>query len=138
MTRRSMAWLALAVLFALGNFAGAVYAAAQGELWPHAGIHVGLTLLGAYAAWWLTPRRDAREFEGAAGSAVAGMRGEPRDRLTHREQSVDAVAVEVERIGEGQRFMTRFFTERGLPRSAGEAAAEPITPRVPAPPDRRD
>jgi hypothetical protein len=39
--------------------------------------------------------------------------------LTHLEQSVDAVAIEVERIGEGQRFMTRFFTENGTPRAPG-------------------
>jgi hypothetical protein len=46
--------------------------------------------------------------------------------LTHLEQSVDAVAIEVERIGEGQRFMTRLFTENGAPRARGEGAAETI------------
>ena len=33
------------------------------------------------------------------------------DRLIRVEQSVEATALEVERIGEGQRFMTRLFTE---------------------------
>jgi hypothetical protein len=39
-------------------------------------------------------------------------------RLERIEQAVDAVAVEVERISEGQRFTTRLLTER-----AGDAAA---------------
>jgi len=39
-------------------------------------------------------------------------------RLEHRfseiQQSLDAVAVEVERISEGQRFTTKLLTERGI------------------------
>lgn len=50
---------------------------------------------------------------------------EVSDRLTRIEQSVEAVAVEVERIGEGQRFVTQLMTDRaqraqlveGVPRS---------------------
>lgn len=44
------------------------------------------------------------------------------DRLTGLEQSLDSVAIEVERIGEGQRFMTRVFAEGGDPRALGAAA----------------
>jgi len=56
--------------------------------------------------------------------AVAGRRKAaalPNDivqRLEHRfseiQQSLDAVAVEVERISEGQRFTTKLLTERGI------------------------
>lgn len=47
-------------------------------------------------------------------------------RLARLEQSVEAIAVELERVSEGQRFVTKLFAEqRGL--SAG--AAEPV--RVP-------
>ncbi len=100
MTRRSKVWLAAAVLFTLVNFAGGVFAAAQGE--PlHTSTHAGLVLLGAYLVWRLAPGREAR-----------ARPGELSDRLTHLEQSVDAVAIEVERIGEGQRFMTRLLSER--------------------------
>lgn len=34
------------------------------------------------------------------------------DRLTRMEQAIDAVAVEVERIAEGQRFTTKVLAER--------------------------
>lgn len=34
-------------------------------------------------------------------------------RLSEMQQSIDAVAVEVERISEGQRFATKLLTERG-------------------------
>lgn len=40
-------------------------------------------------------------------------------RLTEMQQSLDAVAVEVERISEGQRFATKLLSERG-----GVGAAE--------------
>ncbi|MDQ3950209.1 MAG: hypothetical protein M3282_07670 [Gemmatimonadota bacterium] len=112
MTRRSKVWLAAAVLFTLVNLAGGVFAATQGEL-LHTGIHAGLLLLGAYLVRRLATRR------------YAALPRELTDRLTHLEQSIDAVAIEVERIGEGQRFMTRFFTESGTPRASGEGAAEP-------------
>ena len=35
-------------------------------------------------------------------------------RLSEIQQSIDAVAVEVERISEGQRFTTKLLTERGI------------------------
>jgi hypothetical protein len=114
MTRRSKIWLVGAVLFSFVNLAGAVFAAAQGEL-IHAGVHVGLLLLGASLVWRLAPTRDARRLP-----------RELTDRLTHLQQSVDAVAIEVERIGEGQRFITRFFTENEIPRAPGANAAEPL------------
>src|ERR671922_2677779 len=98
MSRRFKIWLA--VLFTLINFAGGVLAAGQGEL-LHASAHAGLFLLGAYAVARLARRR------------TAPLQHELADRLTHLEQSIDAVAIEVERIGEGQRFITRFFTEKG-------------------------
>jgi hypothetical protein len=118
MTRRSKVWLA--VLFILINFAGGVYAAAEGEL-LHAGVHAGLLLLGAYAVGRLARRRSAPVHD------------ELSDRLTHLEQSLDAIAIEVERIGEGQRFITRFFTENGIPRAPGEEAAEPVEIKAPEP-----
>jgi hypothetical protein len=34
------------------------------------------------------------------------------DRLQRLEQAVDAIAIEVERISEGQRFLTRLQTTR--------------------------
>lgn len=39
-------------------------------------------------------------------------------RLERMEQAIDAIAVEVERIAENQRFTTRLLTERGDSRQA--------------------
>jgi hypothetical protein len=121
MIRRPIVWLVGAVLFVLVNFAGGVYAYAQGEL-LHAGVHAVLLLPGAYVVWALAARRYARRGE----SAIPALSGDLSDRLTHLEQSIDAIAIEIERIGEGQRFMTRLLTEKGIPRALGENVAEPI------------
>ena len=42
---------------------------------------------------------------------VTNIPKELSDRLMRVEQTVEATAIEIERIGEGQRFMTRVFTE---------------------------
>ena len=61
-------------------------------------------------------------------SAVsAAVPAELSDRLGAMERSLDSVAIEVERIGEGQRFVTRLLAERAgaaaLPLAAGEASS---------------
>jgi hypothetical protein len=125
MIRRSIVWLVGAVLFLVVNVGGAVVAAAEGEL-LHAGIHAALLLPGAYLVWRLTSRRYGLRTSRREGSEIPALSGDLIDRLTRLEQSIDAVAIEVERVGEGQRFMTRLFTENGIPRAAGESPAEPI------------
>jgi hypothetical protein len=49
-------------------------------------------------------------------------------RLISLEQSIDAIAVEVERVSEGQRYVTKLFSEGrvGVALPAGQAPAEPI------------
>lgn len=46
-------------------------------------------------------------------------------RLSEMQQSIDAVAVEVERISEGQRFATKLLTERGIANAEVNAVREP-------------
>jgi len=58
--------------------------------------------------------------------AVASFPRELGDRLSRMEQAVEATAVEVERIGEGQRFLTRLFTEGEGARAIGAGAAQPL------------
>lgn len=71
------------------------------------------------------------------GCIVGGMtimKRRPRERpaldenrLQHLEQAVDAIALEVERISEGQRFTTRLLAQR-----QGDGAVDPAEPvRVP-------
>ena len=45
-----------------------------------------------------------------------------QDRLEHLQQSMDAIAIEVERISEGQRFVTKLMSDRQI----GSGAAEPV------------
>ena len=64
------------------------------------------------------------------------MRAESGERLERIEQGMDAIAIEVERVSEGQRFVTRLLSERNGPGlNAAQQAAEPV--RVPAGEARR-
>jgi hypothetical protein len=125
---RSRIWTAVAAIFTVVNVAGAVMAAMQSEA-IHTGVHVLLSLIGAYFVWRLAPRRsgsDAELVEQQLSSAAAPpMSPDLTNRLTHLEQAVDAVAIEVERIGEGQRFITRSFVEREQVPTRGGSSAEP-------------
>jgi hypothetical protein len=46
-------------------------------------------------------------------------------RLERMEQAIDSIAVEVERISEGQRFTTKLLSERTAPQSGPGAAIRP-------------
>jgi len=56
--------------------------------------------------------------------AVAPIPTDLTDRLEAMGQAVESIAIEVERIGEGQRFLTRVMSDKG--KSLGAGAAEPI------------
>ena len=103
MTRRTRLWRAAAGLFFFGNVAGAAYAVAMGEP-MHALVHaVLLTLaLGGYSTWRVS--RPVRAVEAPQLSD---------DRLNYLQQSVDALALEVERIGEKQRFREKLRSDQG-------------------------
>ena len=64
----------------------------------------------------------ARRIWRRSAAAVAALPDEVMDRLTRLDHAVDSIAVEVERIGEGQRFVTRVLAERS-PASAALGAA---------------
>ena len=59
-------------------------------------------------------RRDARSRTTAQNPAIAA------ERVDRMEQAIDSIAVEIERVSENQRFMTRLLTETQL---AGTIAA---------------
>lgn len=63
----------------------------------------------------------ARRIWRRAGTIATGIPNEIAERLSRMDQNLDAIALEVERIGEGQRFLTRAHAEQvqGLP--AGQA-----------------
>jgi hypothetical protein len=104
MDRRSKVWLAVASLFNLINAAGGGYAAALGEE-RHAILHAVLLLGGAIWAWRLATRSAKQDTPGLPSG----------QRLEQLQESVDAIALEVERIGEAQRFTAKLKQERAEP-----------------------
>ena len=68
-----------------------------------------------------------RLWKRGAAPVTGEVPAELTDRLSRMEQAIDAVAVELERVGEGQRYVTRVFTESQ--RALGAGAAEPIEAR---------
>ena len=96
---------AVTVIFAVGNVAGAIYHMAIGEMGAavgHAAVAAGAILL------WLTVFSPRDVAVPAAGDQQIDS------HLDHLQQSLDAIALEVERVGEGQRFAQKILeTRRG-------------------------
>lgn len=65
----------------------------------------------------------ARRIWRRGAQVVSAIPAEIYDRFNRIDQAVDSVAVEVERIGEGQRYLTRVMAEQ---RGIGAGAAEPV------------
>ena len=65
----------------------------------------------------------ARRIWRRSAAAVTAIPKDIIDRFTQIDQAVESIAVEVERIGEGQRFITRVLSEQGK-RPALEAVPE--------------
>ena len=55
----------------------------------------------------------------------AGLRGVDEDRFARLEQAVDAIAIEVERISEGQRHTARLLSERVADSGSSERGVVP-------------
>lgn len=67
----------------------------------------------------------ARRLWKGTSKVVAQIPAAFENRFTRLEQSLDAVAIEIERVSEGQRFLTRVFAEQGQ-RPLGAGAAQPL------------
>lgn len=72
------------------------------------------TMVLTFARMWFKHQERKHNFR-----ALGGVAGGLDQRLERIEQAVDAIAVEVERLSEGQRFATRLLSE-------GSAQKEPI------------
>ena len=104
------AWIPVAWLLSLANLIAVWFAAQPAEPW-HASAHALLAVLFGLGAQRLALRKKP----------TAGL--DPVERLRQLEarlanpnpnqvaQALDAIAIEVERIGEGQRFLTKLFAE---------------------------
>jgi hypothetical protein len=85
----------------------------------------GLFLLGALGLWLRYRERRAAARALPQDERIAG-------ELQELRAAIDTIAVEVERLGEGQRFVSRVLTERGTipqgptpPRTAHERVITP-------------
>ena len=71
--------------------------------------------------WWL-------HREKMKGLSMTNQALSPSDeRLARVEQAVESIAIEVERIGEGQRFVTKLMNDRAQPMP--ERVSIPAQPR---------
>jgi hypothetical protein len=68
-------------------------------------------------------RAYAKKIE--RGNDAARVPGDVSARLERMEQAIDSIAVEVERISEGQRFTTKLLAER-----SGAAVGGEVSPPV--------
>jgi hypothetical protein len=104
------AWIPVAWLACLANLVAVWFAANPGETW-HATGHALLAVLfglGAQHLW-------ARNKPSVGADVVTWQELEarlPRSDSQQVAQTLEAMAVEVERIGEGQRYLTKILTER--------------------------
>ena len=105
MVGRSRLWQIGAALFVVINVLGAAYAIAMGEA-MHAATHGVLLVVGygAYLTWRTAARARKTNLH----------RAQLEDpRVDYLQQSVDAMALELERIGEAQRFSEKLRSEKG-------------------------
>ena len=122
MTRRAKLWRAGAVLFGIINIGGMGLALAMDEM-MHAMAHVFLLFvgIGAYLLW-KTVTTWASGQPGDQRSTASSLPSSGRDsppmlgdqRLDYLQRSIDALALEVERIGEAQRFRDQQYAQPGV------------------------
>jgi hypothetical protein len=89
------------------------------EVLALSGIFILAVLMPLSIAW-------ARRIWRRGAAAVTALPKDLMDRLGRIEQAVDAIAVETERLGEGQRFVTSILADPGSARALGAGAAEPV------------
>jgi hypothetical protein len=101
-TRRARVWRLIGALFTVVNVGGAGFALLSGEL-LHAAVHVALIVV-TYVVWQLVTRRQQQPDLLDAHPAY--------ERLDHLQQSLDAMALEVERVSETQRHLVEIAAQR--------------------------
>ena len=71
----------------------------------------------------------ARRIWRRSATVITSFPKELSDRLLRLEQATEATSLEVERIGEGQRFLTKLFTEGEGARALSAGAAKQVETR---------
>ena len=76
---------------------------------------ISIAIVPITAIGWPLARAYAKRME--QGDVAGRVPVEVAARLERMEQAIDSIAVEVERISEGQRFTTKLLSERTVPSS---------------------
>ena len=76
---------------------------------------ISIAIVPITAIGWPLARAYAKRME--QGDVAGRVPIEVTARLERMEQAIDSIAVEVERISEGQRFTTKLLSERTAPSS---------------------
>jgi hypothetical protein len=84
---------------------------------------MAISIVPLTAIGWPLARAYARRME--RGDVTAHIPSEVSARLERMEQAIDSIAVEVERISEGQRFTTKLLSERTSVPPGGAGTAPP-------------
>ncbi len=93
------------MIFVAGNVASAIYHVAIGETGAAAG-HTGLAV-GTVVLWLTTSYRKSKP-EYSDGPLPIDS------HLDHLQRTLDGIALDVERLGEGQRFAQKVLEGRGV------------------------
>lgn len=127
------AWIPIAWLLCLANIGATWFAAQPAEPW-HATTHALLAVLFGLGAQRLAARLKNRG--GGAELPADALREEltelrqgQSEILKRVERAVDAIAIELERVGEGQRFITKVLTDS--PRNLESSSRSPQPDSVP-------
>ena len=109
------AWVPIAGLLSIGNIVAVWFAAQPAEPW-HATTHALLAVLFGVGAQRLAVRH--RAIVGGREDDIIALREElttlrdgQSEVLNRVEHAVEAIAIEMERIGEGQRFLTKTLSD---------------------------
>ena len=132
------AWIPIAWLLSLGNVVAAWFAALPAEPW-HATTHALLAVFFGVGAERLAARQRALKNRGGTAELPADITalreeltalGEAQSEIMKRvEQAVDSIAIELERVGEGQRFLTKVLADP--PRSLESSSRSPQPESIP-------
>jgi hypothetical protein len=94
----------------------------DGSVVPHEAVVISIAFFAMIAiiiVGWPLARALARRLERKQGASETP---ETRARLERIEHAIEAVAIEVERISEGQRYTTRLLSEGGLAERLAEVS----------------
>jgi hypothetical protein len=88
----------------------------------------GITIVGTiFVLFPMSIAMTRNLWRRGSRQAVAPVSAESTQRMERLEQAVDAIAIEIERISEGQRYVTRVLTEGSAPAlSVGQKVPEPV------------